>query len=85
MHYPAQKNAGGPADLPDFAWHPECLVNPDRLCHVVRTSTTQARYHKVNIPAQLAEGTKKLYQNFRTENALNEVMVKLQQNSYSEE
>ena len=57
------KSAGGPTDLPDFAWHPDILLNPDRLCHVVRTPTTLARCHEVNRFAQLAEGIKKLFLN----------------------
>ena len=34
------KCAWGPNNLPDFVWHPDVLVNPDRLCHVVKTGST---------------------------------------------
>jgi hypothetical protein len=29
--------------VPDFAWHSSVLVNEDRLCHVVKSATVEAR------------------------------------------
>ena len=41
------KTAGGPGQYPDFAWHPDVLVNEDRLCHRADTPTTKARHQEL--------------------------------------
>ena len=48
--------------LPDFAWHPSILVNEDRLCHIVRTKTTESRSTEILRLQNLAKITKNQYQ-----------------------
>ena len=79
------KSAGGPDDLPDFVWHPAVLVNPDRLCHVVRTPTTTARRNEIQRIAQIAELTKASYSHLRTDNAFKNIVAKVAQNCNNEE
>ena len=55
------KSAGGNGDHPDFAWHPDILINEDRICHVVKTPTTTARSKEIERIAVLAKKTKAYY------------------------
>lgn len=46
------------AKLPDFAWHPSVFINQDRLCHVVKTKTTDSRTREILRLQNLANKTK---------------------------
>ncbi len=52
------KSTGNASRPPDFAWHPNILVNEDRLCHKVKTSTTKDRDLEIQRLKTLAEKTK---------------------------
>ena len=41
------KSAGSQNTDPDFCWHPSVLINEDRICHVVNTTTTRARTDEI--------------------------------------
>lgn len=79
------KSAGSLNDLPDFVWHPEVLVNPDRLCHVVKTPTTSARANEIQRIAKIADLTKEMYKQFATEQALDIIKAKIERNPVTEE
>ena len=82
----AKSTGHPPHTLPDFAWHPSVLVNPDRLCHIVKTSTTQARAVEIQRIKGLTEETKEKYKSLLNSN---EYMLKIhmliQEHSMSEE
>ena len=56
------KCAGSNTSDPDFAWHPEILVNEDRLCHIVNTKTVRWRNAEIKRIATLTECTKNEFQ-----------------------
>ena len=57
------KCAGSRGQDPDFAWHPNVLVNEDRLCQKVNTPTTKARDEEVARIKNLSERTLSKYPN----------------------
>lgn len=55
------KSAGGEDVDPDFAWHPNVLINEDRLCQKVRTETTKASVNEIKRIDTITENTKRAY------------------------
>ena len=56
------KSSGTDNDLPDFAWHPNVLINEDRICHVPNTFLTRARDNEIKRIEQLSNNTAKTFQ-----------------------
>ena len=52
------KCAGNETTDPDFAWHPDILVNEDRLYFVVETQSLKLRNNEMKI-ANITKQTKK--------------------------
>ena len=71
------KSSGGANVFPDFAFHPDILVNEDRLCYVVNTSTTKARKVEINRIQKLAENTKHKLQHLHHPDAFGDIVTKL--------
>jgi hypothetical protein len=55
------KSAGSSETDPDFAWNPNILVNPDRLCFAPDTNLTRLRREEIARLERLAERTKEKY------------------------
>ena len=55
------KSAGNDFVDPDFAWHSSVLVNEDRLCHVVKSATVEARTKEMERISSLCVQTKNLF------------------------
>lgn len=47
------------AKLPEFAWHQSIFINQDRLCHVVKTKTTDSRTQEIMRLQNIANKTKR--------------------------
>ena len=71
------KSAGSHGSDPDFAWHPNVILNEDRLCHVVNTPTTRARKAECNRIALMTESTKQHFKLLHGENAFMYIAGKL--------
>ena len=56
------KTAGSDSDLPDFAWHPNVLINADRICHIVNTALARARNMEVRRISQISKQTLNKFQ-----------------------
>ena len=69
--------SGGANVFPDFAFHPDILVNADGLCYVVNTSTTKARKVEINRIQRLAENTKHKLQHLHHPDAFGDIVTKL--------
>ena len=52
------KSAGGIQRDPDFAWHPNVMVNVDRLCMAVNTATSKARASEMKRINAIAQSTR---------------------------
>ena len=72
------KSAGGLNILPDFAWHPDILVNEDRLCHVVNTSTTRSRKKEMDRIEKLTLQTKQDLHHCRGDEAFQAAVSRLE-------
>jgi hypothetical protein len=68
------KNAGAQNTDPDFAWHPNILVNEDRLCHAVNTSTTHARAAEIQRIVALSSQTKETFKHLANYQLLHEFL-----------
>ena len=55
------KTAGSDTEDPDFAWHPDILVNEDRLCHQVTSQRTRARSDEIIRINGICQATKQRY------------------------
>ncbi len=56
------KSAGSPpSTYPDFAFHPDVLINEDRLCHIAETRTTKARALEIERIKIIADMTAEYY------------------------
>jgi hypothetical protein len=75
------KSAGGNGEDPDFAWHPNVLVNEDRLCQLVNTATTRARAQEIKRIDTMTQSTADEFSNLNTEDAFNS--TSLRQHEYS--
>ena len=62
------KSAGSDQLHPDFAWHSSVLVNQDRICHVVKTSTVSARTKEIERISVLCSKTKQKYSYLKYDN-----------------
>ena len=71
------KTAGNQDTDPDFAFHPNLILNEDRIRHVVDTPTTRARYSEINRLLILAEETKIKHSFERTEEIFKVCMQKI--------
>ena len=72
------KSAGSKDEPPDFAWHPNVLVNEDRICHVVNTPTTCARNKEISRIRNLANRTKQNNENLNTQSTFVDIISYLQ-------
>ena len=64
------KSTGTANTDPDFAWNPSVLVNDDRICHVVNTPTTRARYVEIARIEKLDKVTKLSFSNLNSDKEL---------------
>ena len=55
------KSTGSRTTLPDSAWNQSILLNADRICHKVTTSTTAARDREIKRLSRLCKQTEKQY------------------------
>ncbi|KAK3104656.1 hypothetical protein FSP39_007268 [Pinctada imbricata] len=60
--------------FPDFAWHPSILVNQDRLCHVVKTKTTEDRCKEISRIQAICTKTEQTFQFLRNVNTYIEII-----------
>ena len=72
------KTAGGPGQYPDFAWHPDVLVNEDRLCHRADTPTTKARHQELSRISLLSDKTKEVFKMFNSDDVFDMILATLQ-------
>ena len=61
------KTAGDDNTDPDFAWHPDVLLNADRIRHTVNTPTTRARSSEKNRLKNIAAITKQKFPHLYSE------------------
>ena len=55
---------------PDFAWHSSVLVNEDRLCHVVKSATVEARTKEMERISSLCVQTKNQFSSLEFDTSL---------------
>ena len=79
------KSAGGPHELPDFAWNSNVLINEDRVCHRVDTPTTRARAKEMSKISQLADKTKQKYNELNNQESFEKLMTQLMNHNSVEE
>ena len=72
------KTAGGPGQYPDFAWHPDVLVNEDRLCHRADTPTTKAGHQELSRISLLSDKTKEVFKMFNSDDVFDMTLATLQ-------
>ena len=68
------KCAGNETTDPDFAWHPDILVNEDRLCFVVNTQSMKLRNNEMKRIANLTQQTKIEYDTLSSEKAMTNII-----------
>ncbi len=73
------RSAGDKETDPDYAWHPNILVNEDRLCHKVKTATTRARSQEISRILNLAQRTKPQFSFLHCDQQFKKSMFTLQQ------
>jgi hypothetical protein len=64
------KSAGNDFVDPDFAWHSSVLVNEDRLCHVVKSATVEARTKEMERISSLCVQTKNQFSSLEFDTSL---------------
>jgi hypothetical protein len=64
------KSAGNYFVDPDFAWHSSVLVNEDRLCHVVKSATVEARTKEMERISSLCVQTKNQFSSLEFDTSL---------------
>ncbi len=72
------KTAGGPGESPDFAWHPDVLINEDRICHVANTPTTKARNKEIARIRDLTKATKQYFHMLDSDDAFIDIQDRLE-------
>ena len=70
---------------PDFAWHPNVLVNEDRLCHVVRTPTRTARTTEIRRIAGIARETRTVFRDLDCDDCFHNYLQVLEEHDTSGE
>ena len=71
------KSVGDNTSDPDFAWHPNLILNLNRLCHVPDTPTIRARRQEIARIARLTTSTKHTYRELNEENGFLNITRKL--------
>ena len=80
------KSAGGIGENPEFAFHGDILLNPDRVCHVVNTPTVRARSKEIKRLDALATKTRHVNPQLDEEATFNNILTAVLNNtSYSTE
>ena len=75
------KSAGGNGEHPDFAWHPDILINEDRICHVVKTPTTIARSKEIDRITIMAQKTTTTYKHLLNPSSFESIISKIKDSS----
>ena len=70
---------------PDFAWYESAIVNEDRLCHKVYTSTSKARNEHIKLLESFAMDTQKKFSHLLGKNDLFSQALKLNRSCVREE
>ena len=71
------KSAGDTIQKPDFAWHPEVLINEDRICHKVNTPTTKARTCEIDRIRKIASKTTERFSYLNKDSYFKSIILKL--------
>ena len=73
------KSAGDSTSDPDFAWHPNLILNADRICHVPNTPTIRARKQEIARIASLTSSSQQVFSFLNNDNAFLAISRKLSQ------
>ncbi len=71
------KTSGGLHQDPDFAWHPNVLINQDRICHSVATATVKAREKEITRISTLCAETLHKQQHLNTNDAFQDCIRRI--------